>query len=95
MSSDVTKVPQKGKDIADPTEKAVIVRLYFGNRLYMIKEAAEKAAGPVLSRYIYDAVTRGYTYDQMKAKFPNLPCGRSLWYDIYRKFFWLLNFSRE
>lgn len=45
---------------------------------------------PCIGRYIFKAVTRGYSYAYLRTTL-GMPCGRSMYYDRYRKFFWLLS----
>lgn len=84
----------KKYNFEDPTEKAAEAALFLSKRIDLIKDAAEKT-NKTFGLYLYEAVTRNRTYDQMKAMHPEMPCGRTYWYDIYRKFFWLLSKSRK
>ena len=43
-----------------------------------------------LSQYILKAVTENLSYTYLKTKM-GIPCGKDMYYDRYRKFFWLLN----
>lgn len=47
-------------------------------------------ADPSLADYILKAVTEGYSYTYLKTML-GIPCGRSMYFDRYRKFFWLLS----
>lgn len=46
-----------------------------------------------LSEYLFKAVTEGYSYTYLKTKM-GIPCGRSMYFDRYRRFFWLLSDAR-
>lgn len=48
---------------------------------------------PYLYEYIIKGVTEGRSYTYLKAVL-GMPCGRDMYYDRYRKFFWLLNQAR-
>lgn len=50
-------------------------------------------ADPTLADYILKAVTEGYSYTYLKTML-GIPCGRSMYFDRYRKFFWLLSKAR-
>ena len=50
-------------------------------------------ADPVVGKYIFKAVTEGVSYTYLKTKM-DIPCGRSMYFDRYRKFFWLLSEAR-
>ena len=47
-----------------------------------------------LAKYILQAVTEGYTYTYFKSTL-DIPCGKDMYYDRYRKFFWLLDKVRK
>lgn len=76
----------------DPTAKHAIRRAYYLERIKLIEETAV-AADQELHDYILKAVTEELSYTYLKSKL-NIPCGRDMYYDRYRKFFWLLNKSR-
>lgn len=46
-----------------------------------------------LSFYILQGVTEGYSYDILKARF-DIPCCKDTYYELYRRFFWLLDIER-
>ena len=49
---------------------------------------------PTLYSYIIKGVIEGKSYTYLKTKL-GIPCGRDMYYKRYRKFFWILNKSRE
>lgn len=63
------------------------------NAYRTLVHATCEAAEPSLARYIFKAVTEGYSYTYLKTVM-NIPCGRSMYFDRYRKFFWLLSKKR-
>lgn len=77
---------------ANPTEKRALIRAYYSERIRMIERAAYEA-DRVLYRYILKAVTEGLSYTYLKSKL-KIPCGKDMYYDRYRRFFWLLNRER-
>ena len=79
--------------VSDPTAKRAMLKTYYSDRIGLIDRAA-KAADPYLYEYILKAVTEGLSYICLKTKY-DIPCGKDLYYDRYRRFFWLLNKSRE
>lgn len=83
----------KSTNIGNPVEHVVDRRLYLSNRIDMI-ECVALEAGSELNTYVLKAVTEGLSYDILKARF-NIPCCRNVYYDIYRRFFWLLDKSRK
>lgn len=75
------------------TEIIAEARLHFLNRIRMV-ECAAKEASPELATYLLVAVTEGYSYEHLKARL-EIPCGKDLYYDIYRRFFWILDKARK
>lgn len=77
----------------DPVGKNIDERLYYINRIDLIERIA-KETDSVLSCYILEAVTKGVSYDYLKVKY-NIPCCKDVYYDLYRRFFWLLSKERQ
>lgn len=77
----------------DITAKYAIRRAQYAERIKMIEKAA-KDADEFLYPYLLKAVTEGLSYTYLKAKL-DIPCGRDMYYDRYRKFFWLLSELRD
>lgn len=80
-------------DISDPTFEKAEARLYFSNRIAMVEQAAFDA-DPGLMEYILRAVVGGYGYESLRTKY-DIPCSKDTYYDLYRRFFWLLSHSRK
>lgn len=83
----------KNTNIGNPVERVMDRRLYLSDRIDMIESVALEA-GSDLSAYVLKAVSEGLSYDILKVRF-NIPCCRNVYYDIYRRFFWLLDKSRK
>lgn len=79
--------------LSDITAKYAIKRAYYAGRIKLVEKAAMEA-DPDLYLYILKAVTEGLSYTYLKTKL-EIPCGRDMYYDRYRKFFWLLSNSRD
>lgn len=62
-------------------------------RIKMIEDCA-KLTDPVLSNYILRGVTLGESYDVLRTKC-DIPCGRDYYYELYHKFFWILDLKRQ
>ena len=90
-SSMVEKIPS-GNIPSDLTAKYAIKKAYYSERIKLIEKAAMDADKNLYS-YILKGVTEGLSYTTLKTKM-NIPCGRDMYYDRYRKFFWLLNEAR-
>jgi hypothetical protein len=80
-------------DISDLTAKCAIRKAYYGDRIKMIEQAAMEA-DEELYIYILKAVTEGLAYTYLTSQM-HIPCSRDTYYDRYRRFFWLLNESRN
>lgn len=90
-SFDMTEMP-KSSNTASPVEMLVEKRLYFKNRIDMVEQVC-KDTDAFLGKYILEAVTKGLSYEQLRAR-SNVPCGKEVYYDLYRRFFWLLDKER-
>ena len=77
----------------DLTAKYAMRRAQYGEKIRLIESLA-KEADEFLHHYILKAVTEGLSYTNLKTKL-NIPCGRDMYYDRYRKFFWLLSEARD
>lgn len=77
----------------DPAAHLAIKRAYYSERINLVERIAREA-DEFLYGYILKAVTEGLSYTYLKAKL-EIPCGRDMFYDRYRRFFWLLNESRN
>jgi hypothetical protein len=77
----------------DPTAKRAIAKAHYMEKIKLIEKIAMEA-DVYLYKYILKAVTEGYSYTYLKTKL-GIPCGRDMYYDRYRKFFWLLDKTRR
>lgn len=77
----------------DPTAEFVIRKDRYREKIELIERIA-KEADKCLYDYILKAVTEGLSYTYLKAKL-GIPCGRDMFYDRYRRFFWLLSEARQ
>lgn len=77
----------------DPTGKRAVMKAYYKEKIKLIEKVAYEA-DPCLHQYILKAVTEGLSYTYLRTKL-DIPCGRDMYYDRYRKFFWLLSKDRD
>lgn len=68
-------------------------RSIYLDRMCSIEKAAMDA-DPYLASYILKAVTEGLSFAYLKARL-EIPCSRDTYYDRYRRFFWLLDQTRN
>lgn len=80
-------------DPSDVTGKCVEEREIYFDRMKIVEQAAIEA-DPYLASYILKAVTEGLSYTYLKTKL-DIPCSRDMYYDRYRRFFWILDRNRE
>jgi len=73
----------------DPTAKRAIMKTHYAEKMHLVEKAAMEA-DRYLSEYILKAVTENLSYSYLKSKM-GIPCGKDMYYDRYRRFFWLLN----
>lgn len=73
--------------------KRVAMRAIYSKNIELIEKTAREA-DPYLYDYIIKGVTEGKSYTYMRTVL-NIPCGKDMYYDRYRKFFWLLSKSRK
>lgn len=77
----------------DPTAKRAVMKAHYSERIKLIERIAMEA-DRYLYEYILKAVTENLSYTYLKSRL-NIPCGKDMYYDRYRKFFWLLSASRK
>lgn len=77
----------------DPTAKRALVKAKYAERIKLIEDIA-KETDRYLYEYILKAVTENLSYTYLRSKM-DIPCGRDMYYERYRRFFWLLSESRN
>lgn len=78
---------------SDPTAKCAEAMLYYRERIELVERVAEKT-DKELKKYILEGVTNGTSYDILNTRY-RIPCCKDTYYDLYHKFFYLLNKERE
>ena len=76
----------------DPTAKRALMKAYYSERINLLEKVAMEA-DRYLGGYILKAVTENLSYTYLKTKL-DIPCGKDMYYDRYRRFFWLLSEAR-
>lgn len=77
----------------DPTGSQAIAKARLTERIKMVERVA-KETDEYIWDYILKAVTEGLSYTYLKTRL-NIPCGKDMYYDRYRRFFWLLSKIRD
>ncbi len=83
----------KTNNVSNPTLRCAEVLMYYSDRMDMVERIAKETA-PELANYILKAVTEGISYTHLKTRL-NIPCCKDVYYNLYRRFFWLLNKERQ
>ena len=83
----------KSSEHGDPTVRCAEAREAYASKMEMVERCAMEAS-PELSKYIMSYVTRGDGYSVLKLR-DNIPCIKDTFYDVARKFFWLLSRVRD
>ena len=78
---------------SDLTAKYAIRKAHYSDKINAVERAAMDADED-LYIYILKAVTEGLSYTYLKSRL-DIPCGRDMYYDRYRRFFWLLSETRD
>lgn len=78
---------------SDTTAKCAIRKAHYSEKIQLVERAALEADED-LWFYILKAVTEGYSYTYLKTRL-DIPCGKDLYYDRYRRFFWILSKTRD
>ena len=73
----------------DPTAKRAIMKALYSEKMRLIEKTA-KETDQYLCDYILKAVTEGLSYTYLKSRL-EIPCGKDMYYDRRRKFYWLLS----
>jgi hypothetical protein len=79
--------------LGDPTAKCAVAKAYYSERIAMVEKIA-KETDQFLGSYVLQGVTEGVSYDILKARL-EIPCCKDTYYDLYRRFFWLLDKERK
>ena len=90
--SSIERIPTSNTP-GDPTAKKAMRRAYYLERIKLIEHLAMEADTD-LHNYILKAVTEGLSYTHLRCKM-DIPCSKDTYYDRYRRFFWLLDKTRN
>jgi len=74
---------------SDPTNSIAIKELKYKEKMQLVESVAIQT-DPEIAKWIIEGVINSYSYEYLKYQL-GLPAGRDLYYDRYRKFFWLLD----
>lgn len=83
----------KSYNHSDPVSKCAEIRIFYANKMDMLERVAAETDSQI-GKYILKGVTEGVSYSHLKTRL-DIPCSRDVYYDLYRRFFWLLSRERE
>ena len=82
----------KPTNIGDPTAACAEARIFYSERLKLLERVAEETDS-VLGKYVLKGVTEGLSYEHLRVR-TDVPCCKDTYYELYRRFFWLLSQAR-
>lgn len=92
-SAAMDRIPSRSSFHSDPTAEYVMRKAAYAEKIRLIEDIA-KETDRYLYEYILKAVTEGLSYTYLKHKL-DIPCSKDMYYDLYRRFFWLLSETRN
>ena len=87
------KTSDKHRHDVDPVSEIASKREVLIRKVSIVDEAMNEADAK-LGTYILFGILNGVSYDVIRAKF-DIPCGKEKYYDLYRRFFWILDKLRK
>ena len=88
-----TIMVRKDRRVVDNTATKAMLISKLNMKMGLIRKAAYEA-DPDLAEYIFTAVTEGKSFAYLKT-YSEMPCERDMYYDRYRKFFYILSNLRS
>jgi hypothetical protein len=79
--------------LSDPVTFSLDELSRLSDKIKMLERIA-KETDPVLGKFVLRGVTEGISYDILRMK-TCVPCCKDVYYDLYRRFFWLLDKERQ
>lgn len=78
---------------SDPTGDEGVRLAGLGSKISLVNKAADMADSEI-GKYVLKAVTEDVSFIKLKTMY-EIPCERDMYYDRYRKFFYLLDQMRD
>ena len=88
-SNSLDEAKRHKDQLVSPMDHILEERLLLRKKIDLVEVTASMSAGEIAS-YILTAVTEGLSFPHIKARL-EIPCGKDMFYDRYRRFFWLLD----
>lgn len=84
-----SEIVRTNPEWADPVGNEAAYREYYLSQMNMVKSAAYEADNQIYE-YILKAVTEDLSFTVLHMMY-EIPCGKDMYYDRYRKFFYILD----
>ena len=82
----------RNTDVGKPVEKIALIRVDCAKAMELVERTCRDASKE-LHGYLLKAVTEGIPYTRLLTVY-QIPCGKDMYYDAYRKFFYILSQRR-
>lgn len=86
-------VKVKTDDVVSKDDRKMATRQRYLDQMLLIEECSQ-LTDPVLGTYILKGTTQGLSYTYLRMH-DNIPCGKDMYYDLYRKFFYILDLKKK
>lgn len=85
----------KSSEPGKPVEKMAIIRAECKKAMDLVELCSREACKdePILAPFLLKAVTEGLPYITLQSEY-EVPCGKDMYYDCYRRFFYILSQRR-
>lgn len=83
----------KGYDTVRPSEVTASKRIFYSDRIAMLEQAANDTDS-LIGPYILEGILNEKSYDTLNA-LHRVPACRDVYYELYRKFFYILSNLRQ
>lgn len=84
-----------GSEPGKPTEKQAIIMAECKKAMELVEKTCRDACKdePILAPFLIKSVTEAIPYYQLQSEY-EIPCGRDMFYELYRRFFYILSQRR-
>ena len=92
-TNEIVSGSKYSKALQDSTAKCAALRLYLIEKMDLVEQCS-KNTDKDLYAYILKGVTTDIPYETLRLKY-GIPCCRDKYYELYRRFFWILDKTRK
>ena len=84
-----SEIVRTNPEWSDPVGDEAVYREYYLEQIFMVESSAYEADDQI-GEYILKAVTEDLSFTVLRMIY-DIPCGKDMYYDRYRKFFYILD----